>query len=92
MYGFDHRRYRRRHAVHDRASPENKAGCEVTPGCRRFAGLVGALAPSPASAALYPFVDVPSRYEYNPKQGTLHDYCTRSPDSWDRADFRVHQP
>ena len=53
-----------------------------------FAGLVGALGPSPASATVYPFVDVPSRYEYNPKKGSLHDYCTTSPDSWDRADFR----
>jgi hypothetical protein len=53
-----------------------------------FAGLVLALVPSVVSATVYPFVAVPARYEYNPKKGTLHDYCTKSPDSWDRADFR----
>ena len=53
-----------------------------------FAGLVCALVPSVVSATVYPFVGVPSRYEYNPNKGSLHDYCTRSPDSWDRADFR----
>ena len=47
-----------------------------------------ALVPSLAQATVYPFVAVPARYEYNPRQGSLHDYCTHAPDSWDRADFR----
>ncbi|MFE1752868.1 hypothetical protein [Streptomyces anandii] len=33
-------------------------------------------------------VTVPSNYIYNPKKGTLHDYCTDSPDSYLSADFR----
>lgn len=36
-------------------------------------------------------VTVPSRYCYNPdakKQKTLHDFCTKSPDKWGKADFR----
>ena len=36
-------------------------------------------------------VTIPSRYVYNPnttKQKTLHDYCTKSPDSFRAADFR----
>ena len=53
-----------------------------------FTGLVIALVPSVVSATVYPFVAVPSRYVYDPSQGSLHDYCTKSPDSWDRADFR----
>ena len=53
-----------------------------------FAGLILVLVPAAASATVYPFVDVPARYEYNPSKGSLHDYCTKSPDSWDRANFR----
>jgi hypothetical protein len=53
-----------------------------------FAGMVLALVPSVVSATVWPFVAVPARYEYNSKQGSLHGYCTKSPDSWDRADFR----
>jgi hypothetical protein len=53
-----------------------------------FAGLVFALVPSMVSATVYPFVAVPSRYVYDPAQGSLHDYCTKSPDRWGRADFR----
>lgn len=36
-------------------------------------------------------VSIPSRYIYNPNtthQRTLHDYCTKSPDSFRAADFR----
>ena len=51
-------------------------------------GVVCALVPVAASATVYPFVGVPARYVYDPSQGSLHDYCTKSPDSWDRADFR----
>lgn len=53
-----------------------------------LAGLVLTLIPSLASATVWPFVDVPRRYVYDPSKGSLHDYCTKSPDSWDRADFR----
>jgi hypothetical protein len=49
---------------------------------------VVASSPGQAKAAVYPFVQVPSRYVYDPSQGSLHDYCTKSPDSWGRADFR----
>jgi len=49
---------------------------------------VVASAPGQAKATVYPFVDVPARYVYDPSQGSLHDYCTKSPDSWGRADFR----
>nr|WP_269327739.1 phospholipase A2 [Kineosporia mesophila] len=34
------------------------------------------------------FVSVPAGYVYNPELGSLHDYCTSSPDSWASADFR----
>ncbi|GAA2532936.1 phospholipase A2 [Pilimelia columellifera] len=33
-------------------------------------------------------VEVPSNYVYAPEQGSLHDFCTASPDSWFAADFR----
>ncbi|GAA1617061.1 phospholipase A2 [Actinoplanes couchii] len=33
-------------------------------------------------------VTVPSNYVYNPALGSLHDYCTSSPDSYLAADFR----
>ncbi|WP_198029114.1 phospholipase A2 [Actinoplanes sp. N902-109] len=33
-------------------------------------------------------VTVPSNYVYNPDLGSLHDYCTSSPDSYLAADFR----
>lgn len=52
------------------------------------AGLAATLIPSLSSATVWPFVDVPRRYVYDPSKGSLHDYCTKSPDSWDRADFR----
>ena len=53
-----------------------------------LAGLVVLLIPSVASATVWPFVAVPAPYVYDPSKGSLHDYCTKSPDSWDRADFR----
>ena len=53
-----------------------------------MAGLAGTLIPSLASATVWPFVDVPRRYVYDTSKGSLHDYCTKSPDSWDRANFR----
>jgi hypothetical protein len=52
-----------------------------------FAGSVWGLAPSTVSPTVWPIVAVPARDEYNPKNGSLHDYCTGSPDQWDRADF-----
>jgi hypothetical protein len=33
-------------------------------------------------------VTVPSNYVYNPSRGSLHDYCTSSPDSYLAANFR----
>lgn len=36
-------------------------------------------------------VTIPKRYVYHPHRGpqkTLHDYCTKSPDSYLKADFR----
>jgi Prokaryotic phospholipase A2 len=33
-------------------------------------------------AAAKPFVGVPANYVYNPKLGSLHDYCTQSPDEF----------
>ncbi|MFJ3649910.1 MULTISPECIES: phospholipase A2 [Streptomyces] len=33
-------------------------------------------------------VTIPGNYVYNPKLGTLHDYCTSSPDKYGSADFR----
>lgn len=33
-------------------------------------------------------IPVPSGYVYDPSMGSLHDYCTDSPDSWFSADFR----
>ncbi|MFI6761829.1 hypothetical protein ACIBF5_22080 [Micromonospora sp. NPDC050417] len=33
-------------------------------------------------------VTVPSNYVYDPSRGSLHDYCTSSPDSYLFADFR----
>lgn len=46
-----------------------------------------------AAAASLPFVAVPADYIYNPALGSLHDYCTDSPDEFpapfaDNADFR----
>lgn len=35
-----------------------------------------------------PPIGVPSDYVYKPSLGPLHDYCTKSPESFFRADFR----
>jgi hypothetical protein len=42
----------------------------------------------PAVFSVQAFVGVPANYVYNPALGSLHDYCTSSPDSWFAADFR----
>lgn len=34
------------------------------------------------------YVGIPSNYVYNPRLGSLHDYCTSSPDSYLAANFR----
>lgn len=34
------------------------------------------------------YVGIPSNYVYNPRLGSLHDYCTSSPDSFGSANFR----
>lgn len=34
------------------------------------------------------YVGIPSNYVYNPRLGSLHDYCTSSPDSFGTANFR----
>ncbi|TDQ05913.1 phospholipase A2-like protein [Labedaea rhizosphaerae] len=51
-----------------------------------------AMADTPTSAAVVApratVIQVPSNYVYNPSLGSLHDYCTDSPDSWFSADFR----
>ncbi|HVW33453.1 MAG TPA: hypothetical protein VHL53_13010 [Acidimicrobiia bacterium] len=53
-----------------------------------LAALSGLAGPAVAAEAAPPFVAVPARYVYDPSRGSLHDYCTKSPDSWGRADFR----
>lgn len=40
------------------------------------------------SIAAAPMYGIPSHYIYNPSLGSLHDYCTSSPDSYFDADFR----
>ncbi|WP_141732751.1 phospholipase A2 [Oligoflexus tunisiensis] len=34
------------------------------------------------------YVGIPKGYVYNPKLGTTHDYCSYSPDSYLKANFR----
>jgi hypothetical protein len=49
------------------------------------ADLVGADLTTPDTsklAQLSAFVGIPSNYVYNPRLGTLHDYCTKSPDEF----------
>ncbi len=48
----------------------------------------GAQAAPTAAASRISKVTVPSNYVYNPRKGSLHDYCTSSPDSYLSADFR----
>lgn len=43
---------------------------------------------APVRRASVAFVGIPSNYVYNPALGALHDYCTSSPDSYLKADFR----
>ncbi|KAI8799939.1 hypothetical protein BJ742DRAFT_882514 [Cladochytrium replicatum] len=33
-------------------------------------------------------ITIPSNYVYDTSRGTLHDYCTKSPDTWGNVDFR----
>ncbi|BEL08279.1 hypothetical protein Q0Z83_064700 [Actinoplanes sichuanensis] len=40
------------------------------------------------AAAAVTKITVPAGYVYNPSLGSLHDYCTSSPDSYLSADFR----
>lgn len=51
-----------------------------------FGLTVFAAAPAVASG----YVSVPSNYVYNPNASdkTVHDYCSYSPDSWGKANFR----
>ena len=51
---------------------------------------VESAAPSGADAAesVLGFVSIPSNYVYDPSRGSLHDYCTASPDGFQDADFR----
>ncbi|TFV52984.1 phospholipase A2 [Blastococcus sp. TF02A_35] len=47
------------------------------------AGLVATTPPPPSEGiATSAYVGVPSNYVYNPRRGSLHDYCTRSPDEF----------
>ncbi len=53
--------------------------------------LIGSVLANPAFAVTK--VTVPSNYIYNPRLGSLHDYCTSSPDEFPNpiganADFR----
>lgn len=41
-----------------------------------------------AGASTRAYVGIPSNYVYNPRLGSLHDYCTSSPDSFGSANFR----
>jgi hypothetical protein len=55
--------------------------------------LTAALAFIGSTAEASPFVGIPSNYTYNPKLGTLNDYCTKSPDEFPnpfgvKANFR----
>src|SRR4051812_2013119 len=50
--------------------------------------LIGAAGTEPGFTAMAAMATVPSDYVYDPRMGTLHDYCTRSPDTYLKADFR----
>lgn len=57
-----------------------------------FSGTAMADTPSatsaPAVAPRATTIPVPGDYIYDPSMGSLHDYCTDSPDGWFSADFR----
>lgn len=56
-----------------------------------FSGTAMADTPSATTQTVVPYasvIQVPSNYVYNPSLGSLHDYCTDSPDGWFSADFR----
>lgn len=45
-------------------------------------------APGDSGVLSRAYVGIPSNYVYNPRLGSLHDYCTSSPDSYLAANFR----
>ena len=59
--------------------------CGVAVGAALFAGTAMA---DTAVAPRTTVIQVPSDYIYDPSLGSLHDYCTDSPDGWFSADFR----
>lgn len=48
----------------------------------------GAPVSEPGNVISKAFVGIPSSYIYRPSLGSLHDYCTSSPDSFGSANFR----
>ncbi|WP_116450766.1 hypothetical protein [Blastococcus litoris] len=46
------------------------------------AGRVALTPPPPGGFGTAAYVGIPSNYVYNPKLGTLHDYCSYSPDEF----------
>lgn len=58
-------------------------------GDQAYVGDYTELSPEEMSAtAARRFIGIPSRYVYDPDLGSLHDYCTWSPDRFGSADFR----
>ena len=56
-----------------------------------FSGTAMADTPAATASVVVPHasvIPVPSGYIYDPSLGSLHDYCTDSPDGWGSADFR----
>ncbi|GAA2475559.1 hypothetical protein [Winogradskya humida] len=55
------------------------------------AAAVGGLATATVKAPAYtlPAVKIPRNYVYNPRRGSLHDYCTLSPNRWRPRGYRV---
>ena len=63
----------------------------IAAGAALFSGTAMADAPAATAAAVVPHasvIQVPAGYVYDPSLGSLHDYCTDSPDGWGSADFR----
>lgn len=68
--------------------PSNASGVAPAQPAKVEAPVVVRPVALPAAFSVQSFVGIPSNYVYNPSLGSLHDYCTSSPDSWFSADFR----
>ncbi len=70
-------------ADNDSADPADfQDETEVSPQDAELAATTP-MAEDPAKMAeLAAFVGIPSNYVYNPRRGSLHDYCTKSPDEF----------